>query len=102
MTLCSLGRALYQLSCWGRKPAGTLAVYLSFVPPSLSHCLPPLRFPSQSVPGVVVQEDCCPVGKDGDCNTESEERWLIVGSHSLLNSLMVSEEEPVSTEHTEA
>jgi hypothetical protein len=42
----------------------------------------------QSVPGVVVQEDCCPVGNDGDCNTESEERWLLVGSHSLLNSLM--------------
>jgi hypothetical protein len=31
----------------------------------------------QSLPGVVVQEDCCPVGNDGDCTTESGEKWLL-------------------------
>ncbi|CAI8033468.1 Cell division cycle-associated 7-like protein [Geodia barretti] len=42
----------------------------------------------QSLPGVVVQEDCCPAGNNGDCTTESGEKWLLVGSHSLLISLM--------------
>jgi TPP-dependent indolepyruvate ferredoxin oxidoreductase alpha subunit len=31
----------------------------------------------QSLPGIVVQEDCCPVGNDGDCTTESGEKWLL-------------------------
>ncbi|CAI7988617.1 hypothetical protein GBAR_LOCUS23, partial [Geodia barretti] len=47
-------------------------------------------------PHRVYQEDCCPVGNDGDCTTESGEKWLLVGSHSLLISLMCKEHELLS------